>query len=203
MTQPVRRFTGLILAATFVSGLVSATQVAAQTPAGLSTAKAKELSAIMKGKNIDSFAMKEGQSPNRFVAVMLVPDVQLLLVSAVYSRPTDIEYRLYQKDYTQAYRDLRAGALASERFFIEDILADGLMATPAKNAQPDSMIIGTAAPFVFVGAADPKKSKDTRMALEPYMKAFGEADKRYAELLDGVIQELKKAGIVAPARELR
>jgi hypothetical protein len=56
---------------------------------------------------------------------------------------------------------------------------------------------------VFVGAADPKKSKDTRMAVEPYMKAFGEADKRYAELLDNVIQELKKAGIVAPARELR
>jgi hypothetical protein len=202
MTQPVRRFTGLILAATFVSGLVSATQVAAQTPAGLSTAKAKELSAIMKGKNIDSFAVKEGQSPNRFVAVMLVPDVQLLLVSAVYSRPTDIEYRLYQKDYSQAYRDLRAGALASDRFFVEDVLADGLMAMPAKNAQPDSVTVGTAAQL-FVGAADPKKSKDTRMALEPYMKAFGEADKRYAELLDGVIQELKKAGIVAPARELR
>jgi len=202
MTEPVRKFTGLVLAVTFVSGLVSATQVAAQTPAGLSTAKAKELSAIMKGKNIDSFAVKEGQSPNRFVAVMLVPDVQLLLVSAVYSRPTDIEYRLYQKDYSQAYRDLRAGALASDRFFVEDVLADGLMAMPAKNAQPDSVTVGTAAQL-FVGAADPKKSKDTRMALEPYMKAFGEADKRYAELLDGVIQELKKAGIVAPARELR
>jgi len=202
MTQPVRRFTGLILAVTFVSGLVSATQVLAQTPAGLSTAKAKELSAMMKGKNIDSFAVREGQSPNRFVAVMLVPDVQLLLVSAVYSRPTDIEYRIYQKDYAQAYRDLRSGALASERFFVEDVLGDGLMATPAKNAQPDSCIIGTATQS-FVGAADPKKSKDTRMALEPYMKAFGEADKRYAELLDGMIQELKKAGLVAPARELR
>jgi hypothetical protein len=202
MTQPVRRFAGLILAVTFVSGLANATQVAAQTPTGLSTAKVKELSAIMKGKNIDSFVAKEGQSPNRFVAVMLVADVQLLLVSAVYSRPTDIEYRIYQKDYAQAYRDLRAGALASERFFIEDVLADGLMATPAKNAQPDSVTVGTATQS-FVGAADPKKSKDTRMALEPYMKAFSEADKHYAELLDGLIQELKKAGVVAPARQLR
>jgi hypothetical protein len=202
MTQPVRRFAGLILAVTFVSGLANATQVAAQTPTGLSTAKVKELSAIMKGKNIDSFVAKEGQSPNRFVAVMLVADVQLLLVSAVYSRPTDIEYRIYQKDYAQAYRDLRAGALASERFFIEDVLADGLMATPAKNAQPDSVTVGTATQS-FVGAADPKKSKDTRMPLEPYMKAFSEADKHYAEHLDGLIQELKKAGVVAPARELR
>src|SRR6185369_7921877 len=112
MTQPVRKFAGLILAVTFVSGLANATQVAAQTPTGLSTAKVKELSAIMKGKNLDSFVAKEGQSPNRFVAVMLVADVQLLLVSAAYSRPTDIEYRIYQKDYAQAYRDLRAGALA-------------------------------------------------------------------------------------------
>jgi hypothetical protein len=202
MTKPARRFTGLVLAVTFASSLASATQVAAQTPAGLSTAKVKELSAIMKGKNIDSFAAREGQSPVRFVAVMLVPDVQLLLVSATYSRPTDIEYRLYQKDYGLAYRELRSGTLASDRFFVEDVLGDGLMATPAKNAQPDSVSIGTATQS-FVGAADPKKSKDTRMAVEPYMKAFSEADKRYAELLDGLIQELKKAGTVAPARELR
>ena len=32
------------------------------------------------------------------------------VVSAIYTRPSDIEYRLYHKQYTDAYRDLAGGA---------------------------------------------------------------------------------------------
>ena len=199
-TTHTRRWSTPTIALLICAGLAGA--AGAQTPSGVSTAKAKELAAVMKGKNIESFAVREGTSPNRFVAVMLVPDVQLLLVSAAYSRPTDIEYRIYQKDFSTAYQDLRNGTLASERFYVEDFLGDGLIATPAKNAQPDSVTIGTAAQL-FEGAADPKKRNDKRLPADAYLKAFTEADKRYADLLAALIQELKKAGDVTIARELR
>ena len=68
----------------------------------------------------------------------------MLVVSANYCRPTDIEYFIYQKDYLNAYRDLKAGALAREREFVDDVLCDGLVAVPAKNALPDSVTIDTA-----------------------------------------------------------
>lgn len=167
-----------------------------------SPAKAKDLAAALKAKKLEAYAMRESLFENRFVAVMVLPDVQTLLVSALYSRPTDIEYRIYQKDYATAYGDLVSGALGSERFFVEDVLGDGLMATPAKNGVPDTVTMG-GTKQLFEGPADPKKRNDKRMPLDAYMKVYSEADRRYAALLDTLIQELKKAGVVAPVSHLR
>jgi hypothetical protein len=174
---------------------------AAQTPAA-SPAKAKELAAVMKARQIEAFAMRETPAGNRFIAVMLVPDVQMLVVSAAYTRPTDIEYWMYQKDYVTAYRDLAGGALAQDRFFVEDVLGDGLVATPAKNTPPDAVTVADSQQLLE-GPADPKKRNDKRMRADEYAKAFADADARYAKLLDGLIAELKKGGALAPAGVVR
>ncbi len=194
-----------ILARLVLSGLLAASAgfVAGAQPApAASVAKARELAALMKSKKIEVFAMRESVISDRFFAVMLVPDVQMLVVSAAYSRPTDIEYRLYQKDYVTAYQDLSTGALATGRFFVEDVLADGLVATPVKKTPPDSVTVDSARQ-VFDGAADPKKRNDTRTPRDVYVKAFADADQRYTRLLDGLIEALKKPGILVPAGLLR
>jgi len=181
--------------------LAGASALFAQAPASASAPKAKELTALMKSKKLEAFAMRESSTENRFLAVNVMPDVQTLAVSALYSRPTDIEYWIYQKDYAHAYGDLVSGTLASERFFVEDIMGDGLIAVPAKPGVADTVTVG-GAKQLLEGPADPKKRNDKRMAPEAYTKIFTEADKKYCALLDTIITELKKPG-VAPANSVR
>jgi hypothetical protein len=176
--------------------------LATQPAPAASVAKARELAALMKAKRLEAFAVRDGAGPDRFVAAMQVPDVQMLVVSATYSRPTDIEYYLYQKDYLSAYRALQAGTLAGDRFFVEDVLGDGLVAVPAKNALPDAVTVGTARQ-VLDGPADPRKRNDTRLVADAYGKAFASADQRYEKMLDGLIAELKKVGILASGAVVR
>ena len=192
MTDVLRRiaYSVVILA---VAG-ASLHAVGAQTAqASASSAKAKELVALMKTKKMEVFVARDSSAPGRFVAVMHVPDVQLLLVSAAYSRASDIEFRIYQKDWMTGYRDLSAGSMSTERFLVEDVVADGLVALPIKNSLPDTVSNGTGR-HVFEGPADPRRRNDKRMAADAYQKAFADADQRYAKLLDELIAELKKIG---------
>lgn len=181
------------LAAAAAMALNVSAAVMAQTgpAASASSVKMKELVALMKSKQLDAFAVRENPLGNRFVAVRVVPDVQTLLVSAEYSRPTDIEYWIYNKDYATAYRELKTGTLGSQRFFVEDVKSDGLAAVPDKSGVADSVMIDNTAQ-VFDGPADPKKHTDKRMPAEAYAKAFAAADARYAEMLDVLINGLKK-----------
>ena len=201
MRPPTRALTAIALSAAVAVGVVGLCAQAA-APA-TSPSKARELVGLLAGKKMTVFAVREPTAAaNRFVAVMLVPDVQLLVVSAAYSRPSDIEYRLYQKDYMAAFRDLSAGREGAERFSVEDILADGLVAVPVKNSVPDSVTAGQTR-SVFDGPADPRKRNDKRMPADAYQKAFGDADRRYAGLLDLLIAELKKPGVLAAPVSLR
>lgn len=183
--------------ALLAAAVAGASVAFAQVPASSSAPKAKELAALMKAKKLEAFALRLSAEENRFVAVMVSP-VQTLAVSALYSRPTDIEYWIYQKDYAHAYGDLVSGMLASERFFVEDILGDGLIAVPAKAGVPDTVSIG-GAKQVLEGPADPKKRNDKRPAADVYSKTFTDADAKYAALLDRVIAELKKGGVASIA----
>jgi hypothetical protein len=189
MRHAVRVMTGLALSGAVLVGFAGGVQ--AQAPASASAAKAKELVTLMKGKKLEAFAMRESVFESRFVATLVTPDVETLLVSALYSRPSDIDYYIYNKDYNRAYGDLVSGQLASDRFLVEDILGDGLMAVPGKNGVSDA-VTTAGAKQLFEGPADPKKHNDKRMPAEEYGKKFDLADKHYAALLDTLIQELKK-----------
>lgn len=199
MRAVVRVMTKVALVAVVLAG---ASMVSAQVPASMSAPKAKELAALMKAKKLEAFAMRESVLENRFLAVTVSPDVQTLAVSALYSRPTDIEYWIYQKDYAHAYGDLVSGTMASERFFVEDILGDGLVGVPGKSGVPDTVTVA-GKKELFEGPADPKKRNDKRMELGAYSKMFTDADQRYGKLLDSVIAELKKLPGVAPVISVR
>ena len=192
MKPSVRMCARLSLAASFVALLaVDGLAQAPAAPASASSAKAKEVMALMTTKKLEAFAIKEAETTDRFIAVMAVPNVQLLVVTASYSRPTDIEYYIYEKDHVNAYRNLKTGALSSNRFFVEDVHGDGLVAVPDKNGLPDSVTVDTKQQTMD-GPADPKKRKDTRMAADAYAKSFADADARYAKALDGLLAVLKK-----------
>src|SRR5262245_38677633 len=92
--------------AAVVCALVGAAQLTAGAqalPSPTSPPRVKELVALLQSKKLEAFAAKDAADSGRFVAVFLVPGAQLMLISAGYERPTDVEYRIYQKDFTNAY----------------------------------------------------------------------------------------------------
>jgi hypothetical protein len=167
--------------------------VRAQAPAATeSGAKAKELAALLQAKKLEAFAARDAMQPGRYVAAIVVPGVQLLVVAAAYSRTNDIEYSLYNKKFQDAYLDLKSGALSTDRFFVDDAMCDGLVAVPGRNPLHDSVSMD-GAKVVFDGDfVDPKKKNSKKVAEDVYRKNFATADMRYAKALDLLITELKR-----------
>ena len=175
--------------------LASPTAVQAPTfPEAVSAAKAKELATLMQSKKIEAFAAKVPEQPARYTAVLLSPGVGMTVVSSTYERFSDIDYRIYYKDYMNAFMDLRGGILAKNRIIIEDHKGDGLLPVPGKESAPD-VVQGGTAPRIFDGDfADPKKraQKPPKISPEEYLKLYTTNDAAYATLLDVLLTELKK-----------
>lgn len=164
---------------------------AQQAPPAASAAKAKEVAALMAAQKLEAFAARDGENTGRYVAAILVPNVQLLLVSARYIRDNDIEYSLFHKNYSNAYQDLRSGVFGSDRFFVDDAQGDGLVAVPGKNPQHDSVAIEKER-TIFDGLFGDGKGRSAKKPLtEVYMKAFADADAKYTEKLDVLLAKLK------------
>jgi hypothetical protein len=176
--------------------LTAASVVWAQAPAAgapASAAKAKEVVSLMQAKQLQAFAARDPLQPGRFVAAMHVPDVQLLTVSAAYSKASDIDYSLYNKAYQNAYLDLNAGALASDKFWVDDAQADGLVAVPGKKVVQFDTVAVSGERQVFDGDFVPAGRKNAKkIPQDVYMKKFQEADERYARVLDALLEALKK-----------
>jgi hypothetical protein len=193
---PRKRF-GLMIA---TCAMIGATQLTgrAQAPSATSPAPAKELAALLQSKKLEAFAVKDTNQAGRFVAVLMVPNVELMVVSAVYDPPSAVEYRIYTKDYMTAYVELNSSVQSKEKVFVEDPLCDGL-AVKSANGVDDTVTIGSTK-NVFDGEyTDPKKKPDSKKPNETdYFKAFADADAQYTKMLTMLIAELKKT---APATQ--
>lgn len=163
---------------------------AASVPPSTSAGKAKEVGSLMQARKVESFAAAETGS--KYVAALLVPNVQLLVVSAAYGRPTDLEYRVINKQYMDIYMDLKSSGLAADKMFFEDALADGLAAIPGKNMPADTVTSGVERRLFDGDFADPRRKNQKKITQEEYFKAYVAADARYAVLLDVIIAALKK-----------
>ena len=182
-----------------VAGLVAALPLAAQapvpgTPSVVTGPKAKELAALLQEKKLETFAVADESKPNRYVAVTLIPGVQMMVVAATYSRQSDITSNLYHKAYQNLYLDLKSGVYSSERFYLVDTAFDGLAMLPARNAavMDAATLSGTEHVFDgdFIGSRIRNKKK---VPAEVYNKAYTDADAEYAHVLNVLLAALKKA----------
>lgn len=188
------------VAAAWLLAAPLATGALAQAPApAVSPAKVAEIASLLAAKKLDAFAMKDPRSEGstekpRYIAVLLIPKSQLLLVAASHTKFMDMEYFLHAKQFSQAYSDLNTNPASVERFFVEDVMADGLVALPKRNMPPDAVKIG-AETQTFDGVfIDPKRrNPDKKITQDVYLKNFSEADQRYAAALDLLIAQLKKS----------
>jgi hypothetical protein len=197
---------GRLMAAVALAGLVATPPARAEqsaVPASTSAAPAKELVSLLASRQLQAYTARVTGQNGRFVAALNTPGVQLLVVAATYDRPSDIEYRLYTKDYMSAYMDLNSSVLAKDKVFIDDALGDGLVAIPAKDQLADQITIGTETRSFDGDFADPRKKDKKKISETDYMKAYQDADARYARLLGDLLAALKAGAPLGAPGHLR
>jgi hypothetical protein len=159
----------------------------ASTQESRSNAAAKELAVTLDRLKLDSIAAPDPVEKDVFVAALYFQGTQLLVVSAKYSVPVLLVAKLAKKDFRDVYIDLNAASVAGSKIFVMDQGADGLVAKPGDGV-PDSWEQGTKT-IAFDG-----EWRKAKMSEEDYLKAFSDADERYARILTVLNEHAKKSG---------
>ena len=178
-SSPTVCLVALGLSVGFVSG------AAAQEPQ--SAAPAKELSALLAAKKIDSIAARMPDSREEFVGVLAFPG-QLMVIWAKTTAPAVVNEKLIRKEYKEVYIDLNSASIMASRNFVTDLGQDGLRVRPQQKQGPsDSHDLG-AKTIRFDG-----NWREDKMSEADYLKAHADADTAYAKAIEVLIEELKKA----------
>jgi hypothetical protein len=93
---------------------------------GESSAIAGELTTLMTGRHLDAIAAQDSDHPDRFVAALLIPGAQLLVVSATYPNAGELQAQIAQKNYRDVYAALQQPVAQQTRVFFIDAAGDGL-----------------------------------------------------------------------------
>lgn len=156
----------------------------AAAPDSESAASAAELSALMGTRGATVIAAADPVEPGRFVAAMIFPGVQLLVVSARSATPDLLRDEIRTHQYSDVYAALQQSSIPESRVFFQDLKADGLHLKP--GAAVDVMYERVVNQTMFDG--NPAAHKLTDAA---YAAKFKAADAAYSRMLTALIQELR------------
>jgi len=147
---------------------------------------ARALAAALEAKKLDSVAAADPTRDGVFVGTLYFPGLQLLVVSAKYSVPVLLTNRIAKKEYQDVYLDLNSASDPSTKIFIEDLGANGLIARPDRD-EPSDVYEVAGKRVVF-----DRNWKAQDMSEDDYMKAYADADTRYADMLKALLAEVQK-----------
>lgn len=163
------------VALSFAALVGTAAVDAASGPAVHSSDAASALVSLMKAQGLDAIAAQDPEDPDRFVAAMLVPDVQLLVVAAKSTAPDYLRTQLAQRQFRNAYSALFSGAVPETKLFFQDMGCDGLK---QDGETIDILYERGTDQVVFNG--DWKRQKMSRSAYDEKMRA---AEFKYTRIL--------------------
>jgi hypothetical protein len=143
-----------------------------------SASSAKKLTGLMAAGQLDAVAAHDASQPDRFVAALLYPNAELLVIAAKYDVPPALQLLLDQKKYRDVYGILQTSPGASEQVFFIDMLADGLSAESA-----DVLYEPGNKQTVF----DETWRKQHALGEHEYLAKFETADTLYTRLLQTLI----------------
>jgi hypothetical protein len=167
--------------------LLSSIPTSAAAQESKSAAIAKELTQALDTAKMDSIAAVDPADPTAFVAALYFQGSQLLVVSAKYAAPTLLVTKIGAKEFRDVYIDLQSASVAGSKVFIQDQLANGLLVKPVDEGAAD--IWEASKTVAFDG--DWRKAK---LSEAEYLKAFADADEKYAAMLSVLLKSTKRAG---------
>lgn len=175
-----------------MAGLVvtcTAGTAAAQASADTSQV-AKQLAealASQTGAGPRFIAAADPTDADRFVAAMLIPGIQLVVVAADYAVPVLLRERLLTGKYQDAYMDLSTATDRASRLTIEDIQADGLAFKPPKGVASGDLIVRKGKELRLDGQWRKKRMKE-----DEYREAFDEARADYVRIVGLLLAQAKQ-----------
>jgi hypothetical protein len=107
-----------------VAALATPVQAAVDVPT--STVLAKDLVKTMVSRQLQSYAVEDPAEPDRFVAVLAYPGVQVLVIAARSTSPEYLRAQIKAGEYMNVYTSLSASGVAETKLFIQDMGGDGL-----------------------------------------------------------------------------
>jgi hypothetical protein len=140
----------------------------------------KQLTTAMTEQHLDAIATVDPANPSRFIAAMLVPGAQLLVVAAEYPNPSELQALIGQHNYRDVYTALHQPAAQKTRVFFIDSGCDGVQ---VDREMVDVMYEKGASQVLFDG--DWKKSK---LSQADYEQKVQDAGERYTQLV-GVLKD--------------
>lgn len=174
---------GVCRVATTLGLLLASFSIAAQ--ASTSATLAGELVKILDARKLDSFAARAGAA-DQFVGALYLPGVQLLVVTARYAAPQQMDAQLALQNYRGIYLDLNSASIPESKIFVSDLGADGLRTRRQGDRPADTADIGGRS-YAFDGDWDRAKLSE-----EEYTGAFRTTDREYVRMLEALVAELKK-----------
>ena len=184
-SQVVGSARSLLTAAVVAAVLVQPRLVLAQDGKAGSPVTTKELVATMTTQQLTAFAVQDPAAPTRFVAALLFPGTQLLMVAAVSTSPDYIKAQLAQKEYAEVYSALNASAAPETKLFFQDMGCDGLS---RDGEQVDVMYDESGRQVLFDG-----QGKISGLSKNEYAATFGTAETQYTAMVTVLLKGLRAA----------
>ncbi len=183
MKMPFHILRHYVVAVVVFGGIWAGQPLAASAQEMRSAALARELTSLMTAAKLDAIALQDPAAPDRFIAAMLFPEVQLLMVTAGHPSPDYVKWQIEQKQYKDVYALLQQSGLIDTRVFFQDLGADGL--PQSGNDTADVMYVRGVQTLFDRAAKNGGGSKDV------YAKKLREADAQYSRLLQLAIDALR------------
>jgi hypothetical protein len=171
------------------SAVISLGASLAQAQSVDSAELARQLTTIAVAQHLDAIAAPDPSAPDRFVAALLFPNAQLLVVSARYPAPALITQEIAARQYRDAYLELQQGGTTDGKLFFQDMGADGLH---LDGSTVDVLYENGASQVIFDRAHRPRGVSESA-----FQQKFATADAQYARLLTMLVGQLKQAQIAA------
>lgn len=144
----------------------------------------KQLVSAMTARQLDAIAAPDPEEPGRFLAALVFPDVQLLVVSSRHRATDYITQQIGKKQFREVYGMLQDGA-ASTRLTVHDMGCDGIV-----GGNVDIFYEGATEKMMFDG-----KWAEQSLTEAAYLLKQKDADQKYTRLLTVLLDAVKKIPI--------
>ena len=146
---------------------------------------AGEFKQMLDTMKLNSFAAKHADG---YVGALYMPGIQLLVVSGKFASGERMNYLIEQKSYREAYSDLNSASDRGSRILISDRGPSGLHFKREKDQPFDIVDVGGKS-LSFDGKWGGKENPSR----EEYSKTFDTTDEQYSQMLQVLIEALKKS----------
>ena len=146
---------------------------------------AGEFKQMLDTMKLNSFAAKHADG---YVGALYMPGIQLLVVGGKFASGERMNYLIEQKSYREAYGDLNSASDRASRILISDLGPAGLHFKREKDQPFDIVDVGGKS-VSFDGKWGGKENPSR----EEYAKTFDTTDEQYSQMLQVLIEALKKS----------